>query len=680
MDPCSDYPHAGPLVEFDAVVHRSQTEEDTLSLPKESLCSQTQEQEISKGMSFESLDAVKSFYRDYGVRKGFGFMVRNSRKGPDGKINYIILACSREGSYVSPIPTELKTNSTIKNNCPAKISAKLSKDDGRWYIYTVDLDHCHELSPGKARLFHARRNISPPMKRTLETTDEAGVRVNKSFRSLVQGSGGYENLAFGEQDVHDFVGQQRRALGKEGDGKALIAYFAQMQQKNSDFYYEIDLDDNFHVKNIFWADARSRAMCEYFGDVVSFDTTYLVNKYDMPLALFVGVNHHGQSILLGCGLLSVEDTDSFVWLFETWMRCMYGKAPQGIVTDQCMAMENAIHLVFPNARHRWCLWHIMKKIPEKFKGYGQYKEMKNDMEVVVYDSLDEIEFDSTWNTFIDKYGLRDNEWLTNLYLERSRWVPCLVRKYFWAGISTTQRSESMNVFFDGYVNSKTSIQQFVLQYGNAIRDMAEKECKADFQSFNTKVPCATNSDIERQFQQQYTHKKFNEVQAEFRGKMNCCVIGMCEDGSICRYEVMEEMCIAGHTKEVNFHVIFNRDTHDLSCTCLLFEFKGIMCRHSFIIFAKERVKQIPSKYILDRWSKNLRRNHTSVKCSYDLKHMQPQVERFDQLCKVFHKVAEIASVSPQATELLAEIVHGAEEKVKTAATSSQNPGPHTNDM
>ena len=71
------------------------------------------------------------------------------------------------------------------------------------------------------------------------------------------------------------------------------------------------MDEDFHVQNIFWADARCRSAYEYFGDVVTFDTTYLTNKYDMPFAPFVGVNHHGQSILLGCGLLSSEDTKSF---------------------------------------------------------------------------------------------------------------------------------------------------------------------------------------------------------------------------------------------------------------------------------------------------------------------------------------------------------------------------------
>ena len=62
----------------------------------------------------------------------------------------------------------------------------------------------------------------------------------------------------------------------------------------------------------------------------------------MPFAPFVGVNHHGQSILLGCGLLSLENINGFVWLFQTWLRCMSNRPPKGIVIDQYRAMHNAI--------------------------------------------------------------------------------------------------------------------------------------------------------------------------------------------------------------------------------------------------------------------------------------------------------------------------------------------------
>ena len=85
-----------------------------------------------------------------------------------------------------------------------------------------------------------------------------------------------------------------------------------------------------------------------FDDVISFDTTYLTNKYDMSFAPFVGVNHHGQSSLLGCGLLSLEDTSTFTWLFQCWLRCMGNRAPDGIITDQCRVMKMLFFLYFPN--------------------------------------------------------------------------------------------------------------------------------------------------------------------------------------------------------------------------------------------------------------------------------------------------------------------------------------------
>ena len=67
-----------------------------------------------------------------------------------------------------------------------------------------------------------------------------------------------------------------------------------MKEQNYNFLYDIDLDDEFHMRNIFQADARSIVAYEAFGDVVSFETTNLTNKYKMPFAVFAGVNPHGQ--------------------------------------------------------------------------------------------------------------------------------------------------------------------------------------------------------------------------------------------------------------------------------------------------------------------------------------------------------------------------------------------------
>ncbi|VVA38034.1 PREDICTED: FAR1-RELATED SEQUENCE, partial [Prunus dulcis] len=99
------------------------------------------------------------------------------------------------------------------------------------------------------------------------------------------------------------------------------------QTENPQFFYAIQCDENRRAANFFWVDARSHMVYNYFGDVVTFDTTYRTNRYDMPFAPFTGVNHHLQSIQFGCALLQDETEVTFLWLFETWLEAMGGRHP-----------------------------------------------------------------------------------------------------------------------------------------------------------------------------------------------------------------------------------------------------------------------------------------------------------------------------------------------------------------
>ncbi|CAL5396933.1 unnamed protein product [Camellia sinensis] len=160
------------------------------------------------------------------------------------------------------------------------------------------------------------KRILTPVKRRLEINDVAEIGVARNFHSIVVEAGEYEELTFDERDVRNHIENARRLGLRLGDTESIALYFHKMQQQNSNFYSTIDLDEDGRMRNLFWADARSRADYKAFGDVVSFDTTYLTNKYDLSFASFVGVNHHGQSILFGYGLLCNENTETFVWLFK----------------------------------------------------------------------------------------------------------------------------------------------------------------------------------------------------------------------------------------------------------------------------------------------------------------------------------------------------------------------------
>ncbi|VFQ61693.1 unnamed protein product [Cuscuta campestris] len=247
------------------------------------------------GMKFSNYDAIYEFYHTYAKGMGFPIKKRSLRRGCHGTIRSITISCGREGNRVSRSKNCLKPQARSNCGCKARITA------------TCD--------------------------------DEAVVEA-----------GGYDKLSFIEKDCRNYVEQVRRVKLCTGDAMAIQAYFCTMQAKSDGFFYSMDLDENSKLKNLFWADKRSRLAYKYYGDVVTFDTTYLTNKYDMPFAPFVGVNHHGQSILLGCGLVCCEETESFVWLFQTWLKFMDGIPPRGIITDQDR------YVYYPTEREHQCFF------------------------------------------------------------------------------------------------------------------------------------------------------------------------------------------------------------------------------------------------------------------------------------------------------------------------------------
>jgi hypothetical protein len=82
---------------------------------------------------------------------------------------------------------------------------------------------------------------------------------------------------------------------------------------------------------MFWAHGGSVLSYQSFGDVVTFDTTYRTNLYNLPFGLFVGVNHHYQSIMFGAVLLTEETTEAFRWAFRAFVDAM-GLHPRTILT------------------------------------------------------------------------------------------------------------------------------------------------------------------------------------------------------------------------------------------------------------------------------------------------------------------------------------------------------------
>lgn len=294
----------------------------------------------------------------------------------------------------------------------------------------------------------------------------------------------------------------------------------------------------------------------------------------MPFAPFVGVNHHGKSIVFAASLVSHEDTQTFVWVFNQWLKCM-GKPPQGILTDQCKAIAKGVDLVFPGVPHRLCLWHLLQNASRNLGSLKNWKEIEKNMSTVVHDSLDPDEFDEAWKEMVDTHGLQNNSWITDTYNIRKRWAPGHWRSTFWAGMSSTQRSENINRFFKTFLSIETGLTQFAMQYEGALKQKVEEEKILNHQSTHRPRPVDKAAIVEYVFHKAYTTAKYKEVKEECDKVRHTNLRKIGKIGTLSLYKIDEKITkpIWRATRKT-FDVSMDTVKGEFKCSCKLFEFKG----------------------------------------------------------------------------------------------------------
>ena len=91
--------------------------------------------------------------------------------------------------------------------------------------------------------------------------------------------------------------------------------------------------------------------------------------------------------------------------FETFVEVMGGKKPRVVLTDQDAAMKLAVPKVFPDALHRFCLWHVRRKARENLKVYFHLKKgMEKELDECIMQSITVEEFERKWHGMLEKYG------------------------------------------------------------------------------------------------------------------------------------------------------------------------------------------------------------------------------------------------------------------------------------
>ncbi|XP_074291713.1 protein FAR-RED IMPAIRED RESPONSE 1-like [Silene latifolia] len=418
---------------------------------------------------------------------------------------------------------------------------------------------------------------------------DLNIGATRTYRMCKKVVNGFHNIGASLNDFKNFQRDIKCFIHERG-GQLFIDHFKNMAETRPDFYFDYDVDVDGSLQRAIWADDIGRRNYSVFGDAVSYDPTYSTNKYKMVFTPFTGIDNHKRSITFCCALIAKETTESFHWVFERFLIAMGGKEPAYIITDQDPGIITSVSEKFRTTRYRFCMWHIMNKVPCKYgskrKDYQVFLKKLN--AIVLDEELKAEEFGNRWSAIMEEHVPADIEWFTDCYDIRRQWVMAHCKDLIMGGIMrTTQWSESENSFFKRFKARNGTLVEFWMRFESALDQQRHNQKRLDNENRHSNPKLCSKLAIECDSAKICTH----DISEEFQEELKNAIGGFSCKGFL-ELNNLEVTTLTDSLGGHNFDVQYNPGTFEASCSCKLFERKGLLCRHIIWIYSDSKQLQM----------------------------------------------------------------------------------------
>ncbi|XP_028116443.1 PKS-NRPS hybrid synthetase CHGG_01239-like [Camellia sinensis] len=230
--------------------------------------------------------------------------------------------------------------------------------------------------------------------------------------------------------------------------------------------------------------------------------------------------------------LQYERVDNYAWVLATLRDVIDGfVVPTVIVTDRELALMNAIHKIFPSARHLLCRtdrelalmnaiqkifpsarhllcrWHssknVLTKCKKMFETQQKWEKFNHEWNSVVYSSS-EIQYEERLKSLLKEFGSYPDavKYVMDTWLVpyRDKFVAAWTDTCMHCGNVTTNRAESAHAKLKRQLGSCQVSFQASFEKIHSLLELQHTDIKASFEKSLTVV------------QHQFKHSQFRELQ------------------------------------------------------------------------------------------------------------------------------------------------------------------------
>ncbi|XP_023758862.2 protein FAR1-RELATED SEQUENCE 5-like [Lactuca sativa] len=417
----------------------------------------------------------------------------------------------------------------------------------------------------------------------MSTQNIGPVKAHRPYSALLVGPSVRGGL------VSDFKNVRRNLNCYIGgrDAKFLVDKMNDRKKNVSSFTFEYKVL-NKRLNALFWDDETTKYKYNSFRDVVSLDATFSVIWFLFRSLALITTK---KCVTFGAGLLIKEDGVSYEWLLRAFLKA-FRKQPQLFISDQDPALKKAIDTVFPSAHHRLCMWHITKKLPNKIlsiEDAATNQKFRKRFHSIIWNYKSEPhDFENVWHTMLKEFKITDNSCMNTMYGMRRYWIPAFFKHILMSGLMrTTSLSESQNWSFQTTTLTGSYLIMLMMTFDSVMERQRHNKILNDF---NT----ATNFPkfITRSPNEPHASKKKNNITT-----MQPTDVDVDEKDEEYNYDCL--------IRDTEYMVTHSTKDGSFKCTCMHFEHVGILCRHIFCVFKYYGIEQLPEKYILKRWRRDV---------------------------------------------------------------------------